>query len=93
MRKNENYFDVQEDGRMTEELREAVGTSRAASRHISTTLTLGLGRNYVTPLYLYSTVYSLFASRPIHSSEAEFLVPDWGIDSVPAAKNIWLKNT
>jgi hypothetical protein len=50
--------DVQEDGRMTEELREAVGTSRAASRHISTTLTLGLGRNYVTPLYLYCTVYS-----------------------------------
>ena len=28
----------------TEELREVVGTSRAASRHISTTLTLGLGR-------------------------------------------------
>ena len=28
----------------TEKLREVVGTSRAASRHISTTLTLGLGR-------------------------------------------------
>jgi hypothetical protein len=70
---------VQEDGRMTEELREAVGTSRAASRHISTTLTLGLGRNYVTPLYLYCTVYSPFARRLTHSPEAEFLVPDLGI--------------
>jgi hypothetical protein len=43
---------------MTEELREAVGTSRAASRHISTTLTLGLGRKLElrhTPiLVLYS---------------------------------------
>ena len=28
----------------TEELREVVGTSRAASRHISTTLTRGLGK-------------------------------------------------
>jgi hypothetical protein len=64
---------------MTEELREAVGTSRAASRHISTTLTLGLGRNYVTPLYLYSTVYSPFARRLTHSPEAVFLVPDLGI--------------
>jgi hypothetical protein len=54
---------------MTEELREAVGTSRAASRHISTTLTLGLGRNYVTPLYLYYTVgTSRAASRHISTT-------------------------
>jgi hypothetical protein len=44
---------AQEEGQMREELLEVMGRSRAASRHISTTLTLGLGNLYfILPVHL-----------------------------------------